>query len=178
MIRVLRGEKTLSLFDVIVRNIKIGNPGNRNTKRLEGGVLEVDILLVLVFDDARGLYAPNWRAVRIRLARLTGRDHCFFVNSLVAFFVSVGCGDARVVLRKSAQRTQKAIAEIALQRQPVRIDHGAICFLETDITDGRERISLLVVNHFIREKDVLILIKLDITSRDNAMVLVVVDEII
>ena len=79
---------------------EIGQPGDRLAEKFEAGVLEIEHLLALVVNDARGLHLPERRLPRIVLARFAGGIDAVMQNGeIAAGALGAGRRHARLVGR-------------------------------------------------------------------------------
>ena len=114
----------------------------------------------------------------MRLAGFAGGNDALFVDGLVVLLVGIRGGDAGIVLRQRSQRTHEPVAEIALEREPLRIHHRAIGVLKADIANRAQGVRGLVVDDLVREQNVVVLINLDVAPGDDPVVAVVVDQVV
>ena len=112
------------------------------------------------------------------LARLASRNDAVLEDGFVTLPVGVRGRDTRVILREGAQGADETVAKIGAQGQPFRIDDRTVRILQADVPNSRQRVDALVVDHLVGEQDIVVVINLDVAPGDDAIVAVVVNEVV
>ena len=144
-------------------------------EEFEARVLEIDHLLALVVDDARGLDLPLRRFLRIVLARLAGGVDAVVEHRVVAARAfRARRRHARLIRRVEAQRVDEAVAIIVGQIHDVAVGDLAVGFGQADIALRVQALAGLVVDHLVGFDRRAAVIDLHAADGGDAMIDVVV----
>ncbi|MHC2789964.1 hypothetical protein ACVMBZ_009216 [Bradyrhizobium liaoningense] len=154
---------------------EIGHVGERHAEEFELCGLEIQHLLLLVVDDARTLDLPQWRLLRIVLARRAGRVDAVLEHRVVAAgAVGAARGHAGLVGRVHAQRIDETVAVIVGEIQDLGIGDLAVGIRHADVAFGMKPLGLLVVDDPVGLDAGAVVEQLDVTDRGDARIVVVV----
>ena len=108
----------------------------------EARVLEIDHLLALVVNDARGLDLPQRRLFRIVLARLAGGvDAVVKDGEVAARALGARRRHARLIRRVEAQRIDEPVPVVVGQVHDVAVGDLAVLFGQPDIAFGVQALA-------------------------------------
>ena len=156
--------------------LEVGKIQHRLAEDFEIGILIADRRRFLIMDDPRGADTPQRRRTAFALTRreaavLEFRDVAVAPRRPVS-------RDARVVLRHDGKRLHKPIAEVVRERVPVGANDVALRLFERDVTGGRQRSRVLVVDDFVGGEDVVVVKNLNVAACNHAIASRVVHELV
>ena len=149
--------------------------GERLTEELHLRIFEVEHLLGLVVDDARGLHLPERRTFGMIAAGGAGGIGAALEDGDIAIAaVSARRRHARFVRRIETQRIDEAVAIVVGKVEQVGVHHLAVGLGETDVAFGVKAFGLLIVDDLVGLECRAVVVDLHVADGGDAVVVVVV----
>ena len=170
-----RHEKSRLALDGRVGRREIRQVRHGNAEEFQPGVLEIQHLVGLVVDDARGLDLPQRRLLRIVLARGAGGVDAVLEHRVIAVrAVGARRGHPRRVGGVDPQRIDESIAIVVAQIHDVGVGDLAVRIGDADVAFGMQPLGLLIVDDLVGLDAGSVVEQLDVADRRHPRTVVVV----